>query len=59
MPVPVMTPEEFAAKMRAIAAGGDVEGCHSEADGLMLEVLTQLGYGEGCRVFGDMEKWYA
>lgn len=56
-----MTPEEFAAEMARIArdAKGDPEAAHSYADKLMLKVLEQHGYGEGCAVFEKMDKWYA
>lgn len=63
----VMTPEEFATKMREIAkmAGdgdadhGDQEAAHSEGDGLMMDVLRSLGYAEGVEIFRNTPKWYA
>jgi len=58
-----MTPEEFKSLMEAIKlkeeTEHDTEDTHWEADELMCEVLTQLGYGEGISVFKDMKKWYA
>lgn len=58
-----MTPEEFAAKMREIydAPHDDVdrEQAHQDADGLMMQVLKELGFGDGVEVFGNAEKWYA
>ena len=38
---------------------GDTEAFHSDADDLMLELLTQLGYGEGVKVFCRTPKRYA
>ena len=32
---------------------------HKDADDLMCEVLSSLGYIEGVRIFEEMEKWYA
>ena len=55
----VMSPEEFTRRMHEIAAGGDTEISHAEADRLMMQVLTSLGYGDGATVFAEMDKWYA
>lgn len=56
-----MTPAEFAARMREIidTSVGDEENIHVAMDDLMVELLTSLGYGEGCKVFTDQPKWYA
>jgi hypothetical protein len=54
-----MQPDEFAAKMREMAASRDTECAHSDADDLMCELLTSLGYSEGIAVFLKMDKWYA
>lgn len=54
-----MTPEEFARRMREIAADEDQESRHVNADVLMEEVLRSLGYGEGCDVYHNMPLWYA
>lgn len=59
-----MTPEEFKNRMLEISDQlgknfCDEEITHSEADGLMCDLLRELGYGEGVDVFEDMPKWYA
>lgn len=55
-----MTPEEFAQKMKQIFKKGyDEEVAHVEADDLMGEVLSSLGYEDGIKVFTSNEKWYA
>ena len=58
-----MTPAEFAAAMQSIALrandDGDLEHEHAQGDDLMERVLTDLGYGEGVRIFREMDKWYA
>lgn len=56
----VMTPEEFADKMGKIqpTERGDTEIEHGLADDLLCLVLEELGYGEGVRVFEEMDKWY-
>ena len=56
---PLLTPEAFAAAMRRLDTSTDREGAHSDADALMGQVLTALGYGEGVTVFEAMVKWYA
>ena len=37
----------------------DTEVAHYEADILMCELLTELGYSEGIEVFDNALKWYA
>ncbi len=54
-----MTPDEFAEAMAAIARNPDTVDRHEDADDLMCEVLTKMGYREGVRIFVNMEKWYA
>ena len=58
---PIMSPEEFADRMRQIAEGtwNDTEGRHEMADELMCELLEAMGYEEGIEIFDDMEKWYS
>ena len=56
-----MSPDEFRDRMLEIAKGAeyDPEEHHGEADDLMCEILTDLGYGEGVKVFEEMDRWYA
>jgi hypothetical protein len=39
--------------------GYDAEGAHLEADDLMCQLLEELGYEEGVKIFKNAEKWYA
>ena len=57
----IMSPEEFKNRMCDICAryDDDVEMRHQDMDGLMAQVLTTLGYGEGINIFDDTYKWYA
>lgn len=58
----MLTPEEFKDKMKSIyKAGemGDTELSHILADDLMCQLLTELGYAEGVRIFIEAYKWYA
>ena len=59
----MITPAEFERRMSAIAHPKDrpynQEEGHIEADGLMEELLIELGYGAGIEVFRAMSKWYS
>ena len=54
-----MTPEEFAQQMKKIFENKDLEVAHAEADDLMIEVISSLGYKKGVEIFSSNEKWYA
>ena len=56
-----MSPVEFRDRMAEIAKRSlyDPEESHGKADDLMCEILTNLGYGEGVKIFEEMDKWYA
>ena len=56
-----MSPDEFRDRITEIAkrAPYDPEDAHGKADDLMCEILTNLGYGEGVKIFEEMDKWYA
>jgi len=55
----MMTPEEFKEAMKKFSQNPDTEAAHTEADRLMCKLLTDLGYGNGVKVFKSMQKWYA
>ena len=60
-----MKPEEFYEKMKNISGFDgerclcDPEGAHGQADDLMCELLSELGYEAGIALFELMPKWYA
>ena len=54
-----MDQSEFLQAMLMIDESGDVEMAHMEADDLLCELLIELGYGEGVKVFDNMHKWYS
>lgn len=58
---PRMTPYEFKDSMWRIRIDphGTPEDKHIEADDLMCELLTKLGYGNGVEEFEKMERWYS
>lgn len=55
-----MTPEQFKDKMLEIIKTNedDPENAHPEADDLLCDLLKELGYGEGIKLYKEMEKWY-
>lgn len=56
-----VTPALFKEKMQRIneQSKADQELAHARADDLMVKVLQECGYHEGCEVFEEMDKWYA
>ena len=56
----MMTPEEFAAKMREIDKDNrlDVEQAHSLADKLLCDALREWGFSVGVDIYEDMTRWY-
>jgi len=54
-----MDEKEFQLKMQDCANLSDPEAGHSNADKLMCEVLSELGYKEGVDIFNNMLKWYS
>lgn len=59
-----MSPEEFAIQMREAyethwMKAGDEEAVHIVMDGIMCNILRQLGYGEGIDIFDSTPMWYA
>ena len=59
-PVTVMSPFEFERRMKICFDGnnGSVEDNHMDADEIMKEVLVQLGYKAGIKIFKNGTKWY-
>lgn len=55
----VITPRDFYTEMVRIAFTENQEMGHILADELMCSILTQLGYGDGVKLFEEMEKWYS
>lgn len=57
-----MNPQEFYKKMKRLRGNNDdydEEATHKAMDNLMCEVLTELGYEDGVKVFKETYKWYA
>lgn len=54
-----MTPEQAIAKLKELAKSGDYEMAHSEADEVLLKLLTALGHKDVVKAFDEVGKWYA
>ena len=56
-----MTKDQAIEALKAIKAnnGTDFEMAHVEADKLLCELLTALGYGDVVTEYNTIGKWYA
>ena len=50
---------EYVEKMKACIENGDTESAHSEADDLLCEFLTKLGYKDLVEKYREVSKWYS
>lgn len=57
----IMTPEEFAEKMRQISVKyfDNAEAAHGYGDDLLCEMLIELGYEKGIKIWINLERWYS
>lgn len=51
--------KEAVEKMKECVNNGDTEVAHLDADAVLCDVLTQLGYKELVDVYNQVGKWYA
>lgn len=51
--------KEAIEKMKKCVNNGDTECGHIEADYILCDVLTQLGYKELVDLYEKVKKWYA
>lgn len=55
-----MTREEALADLKAAAdQNGDIEAAHADADTILCQLLTTLGYADVVEAWEKVEKWYA
>ena len=59
-----MTKEEFYNEMLRLKDEYEhrpfgIDDLHLYADRALCECLTELGYGDGVKIFEDLPKWYA
>lgn len=52
--------KEFITKLKECQTkyGTDLEAAHSEADGVLYDVLVTLGYEDIAEAWDDVPKWY-
>lgn len=46
-------------KLRKLADNGDIEIAHAEADGILCDILIELGLDETVYLWKKIDKWYA
>jgi hypothetical protein len=51
--------EEYKQKLEALQDDPDTEKVHAVADGILCELLRNLGYGEVVDVYEQLDMWYA
>lgn len=51
--------KEAIEKMKECVNNGDIEVAHLDADDILCDVLTQLGYKELVDLYKKVDKWYA
>lgn len=50
---------ELLERLHRIAAGGDTERDHCDADEVLCELLIHLGYKDIVDAWEEVDKWYA
>lgn len=48
----------FVTKMKNVSEG-DIESDHRKADGILCDLLIELGYGDVVKEYYKIKKWYA
>ena len=51
--------QEFIEKMQEYVSSDDPESAHIDADHLLCELLTKLGYENLVQKYDEVTKWYA
>ncbi|WP_181181954.1 MULTISPECIES: hypothetical protein [unclassified Mesorhizobium] len=54
-----MDREEATKRLRELQGSGDTEGAHSQADQVLCDLLTELGFAEVVEEWQEVPKWYA
>lgn len=54
-----MTKELALDRLRSLQGNGDTEAQHSDADKVLCELLTALGYADVVEEWQRVPKWYA
>lgn len=54
-----MTREEAIMELQKCRSRQDIEAAHIEADGVLTELLTDLGYEDVVEEWLKIDKWYA
>ena len=52
-------PAPYISRLLEEVKSGDTEHAHCEGDGILCELLTELGYADVVEVYMKVPKWYA
>lgn len=55
----MITKSEAIARLKQEQGNGDTENAHSNADDILCEILTALGYADVVEEYQKVAKWYA
>jgi len=50
---------EYINRLKKLNGLWDQEAAHGEADDILCELLTKLGYSEVVKAYEEVDKWYA
>ena len=54
-----MTEQEAIERLRTLQSSDDTEAAHAEADRVLCQFLTELGYPDLVAAYQLIDKWYA
>jgi hypothetical protein len=54
-----MTREEAISKLKGLQSSGDTESAHGDADQILCDLLSALGYQDVVEQWEKIDKWYA
>jgi hypothetical protein len=58
-PLPLLSPMKAIARLKELQRDGDIERAHGDADKVLCELLTTLGYADVVAEWDEVPKWYA
>jgi hypothetical protein len=53
-----MTREDALERLKEIKSNSDTEIAHQDADDVLCDLLSELGYGDVVEKYYEIEKWY-
>jgi hypothetical protein len=50
---------DYLARLHELTQSDDTEGAHGNADDILCEILSELGYDDIVETYNRVNKWYA